>query len=326
MRALAGLGAVLLAALLASAGVARACEDATAPGGLAIWAEAVSLAAPELAGLEIAGAWALTAESPDFGGFSGLVIRGDGAPRAPAFTAVTDRGYLLEARFTPANTACPLTAVRLLPLTDEAGRPLTGRARDAEALAIGVDGALAIAFERRHRLSRSSAEGALDTPRSTDAIRTLPDNGGLEALARLPSGVLLAIGEEPEPAGFPMFLVALDGEIAPAGHLNLPPPHRVTGADMGPDGRLWIVRRHFDRRIGVEILVEALPLAGVPALPDAAAAERRALFGPQSGIDNMEAIMVWQDAAGAVHVTILSDDNFNTGRQRTLLVDLRLTP
>ncbi|MEO0821753.1 MAG: hypothetical protein AAF074_15175, partial [Pseudomonadota bacterium] len=126
MRALAGLGAVLLAALLASAGVARDCEDATAPGGLAIWAEAVSLAAPELAGLEIAGAWALTAESPDFGGFSGLVIRGDGAPRAPAFTAVTDRGYLLEARFTPANTACPLTAVRLLPLTDEAGRPLTG--------------------------------------------------------------------------------------------------------------------------------------------------------------------------------------------------------
>ncbi|MEL7172217.1 MAG: esterase-like activity of phytase family protein, partial [Pseudomonadota bacterium] len=136
---------------------------------------------------------------------------------------------------------------------------------------------------------------------------------------------LIAIAENPDANGFPVFLLkgGVAARTAPIeSRLVLPGPHRVTGADIGPDGTLYLVRRHFDRAIGVDIVVEAMPLSALFDENAASATRVLARFGPESGIDNMEGIAVSRDGP-ETRLTILSDDNFNPG-QRTLLVELSL--
>ncbi|MEL6768737.1 MAG: esterase-like activity of phytase family protein [Pseudomonadota bacterium] len=318
-----------------------ACEE---PAALAVTAEPVTLAPDTLEGVRMVGAWVLTAPDPTFGGFSGLVVTNRaGAEPAPGaergFVAIGDRGQEIAGFYRPGAPGCVLHVVVNRPLTDDAGRALSGEAADAEALALGGEGVL-IAFERQHRIEYRDTAGAVLT-RADRAFQRLSHNGGLEALATVPPGTepgagesgagaapgdLIAIAEDPDAEGFPVFLLkgGVASRAAPIeSRLALPGPHRVTGADIGADGTLYLVRRHFDRAIGVSILVEAMPLAALFA-PDAAAATRvLARFGPESGIDNMEAIAVSRDGA-ETRLTILSDDNFNPG-QRTLLVELSLT-
>ncbi|MEM8596371.1 MAG: esterase-like activity of phytase family protein [Pseudomonadota bacterium] len=322
-------------ALVGSGLAAQAACPANAPG-LAVTAEPVTLSPERLDGVSIAGAWVLTAPDPRFGGFSGLLV--EPGAEGLAVTAVTDRGALMTALYDPIETGCPLSAVSLETLTEE-GSALTGDARDAEALARYGD-ALLIAFERDHRIAVARGT-ALEVGAWRDPeFEALPFNGGIEALAATPEGIepadtVIAIGEEADSAGFPFFVLRdrIDGAERPReARLRLPPPHSVTGADIGSDGRLYLVRRHFDPSVGVSILVEAFrrsPVSGATgadagsSLPIAADARQLALFGPRSGIDNMEAIAAWVDADGAVHLTLISDDNFNP-LQRTLLLDLVL--
>ena len=117
-----------------------------------------------------------------------------------------------------------------------------------------------------------------------------------------------------------MFLLK-DGQITPA-HLPYVAPFFVTGADIGPEGRLYVLLRHFSPLTGVQIQIHRFAM-GADGLPQAASREVLAHFPSQSGIDNMEAISIWRDGDGKTRLMLLSDDNFNLV-QRTLLVDLEL--
>ncbi|MEM9762399.1 MAG: esterase-like activity of phytase family protein [Pseudomonadota bacterium] len=310
-----------------------------APSALSVEAEVVALKPDRLDGVRMVGAWVLTAPDPAFGGFSGLLVTNQvgaepvaGAERG--FVAVGDRGHEIAAFYRPASPDCILRVVVNRPLADEDGRPLGGDAADAEALAIGREGVL-VAFERAHRIEYRDPAGAVIT-RADRVFQRLSHNGGLEALATVPEGVggagagasagdLIAIAEDPDANGFPVFLLkgGIAARTAPIeSRLVLPGPHRVTGADIGPDGTLYLVRRHFDRAIGVDIVVEAMPLSALFDEDVASATRVLAQFGPESGIDNMEGIAVSRDGP-ETRLTILSDDNFNPD-QRTLLVELSL--
>ncbi|MDA0652475.1 MAG: esterase-like activity of phytase family protein, partial [Proteobacteria bacterium] len=141
----------------------------------------------------------LTSPEPRFGGLSGLAISADGSQ----LSAVTDRGDWV--RFAPVATRSgQLTGLdraqigRLLNLD---GKPLRGkRDSDAESLSV-IDGGFAVAFERRHRLwlYRGTPNPFLSRP--TDMIlpalsQAMPPNAGVEVLARLRDGRVIAISED----------------------------------------------------------------------------------------------------------------------------------
>ncbi len=64
--------------------------------------------------------------------------------------------------------------------------------------------------------------------------------------------------------------------------------------------------------------VRRITLAGGPGAAD------EVLLQTEAGThDNLEGLAVWQDAAGAIRLTMISDDNF-LPTQRTEIVDYRV--
>jgi hypothetical protein len=299
---------------LAALGIGCAIQESRSafPRVMRIDAAPVVIAPAELNGLALRGAVELMSNHPAIGGISGLLIDGT------TMLALTDHGWLLRSPLADDERGLRPVGGKVAPLRDEAGGRLDGMARDAEALA-RVDGALAVAFERDHRVvildgdlpGRTISDGRLDR---------LPTNEGIEALATLPDGRLLAIAEAPADGAFPMFLLD-DTSVAATGALPQSGPHFVTGADLGPDGRLYLLRRDFSLLGGFSIRVERYGLAP-DGFPRPETRETLAAFESGSGVDNMEAIALWQDGA-TTRLAIASDDNFNL-LQRTILIDFEV--
>jgi hypothetical protein len=91
----------------------------------------------------------------------------------------------------------------------------------------------------------------------------------------------------------------------------------VTGADVGPDGRLYVLERSFSILGGFASRVRRFAI-GRDGLTD----ETLMLETPPGRHDNLEGISVWQDDDG-LRMTLISDDN-QRFFQRTELVDYRL--
>lgn len=300
------------------AAVLPACKSpAAGPGdvaNLAIETRAISIGDYTLNGLVLRGTTELSAKHTEFGGFSGLLIE------QGRLTAVSDAGWLLEADLIDGAGAQQLRNASFRRLLDSEGRRFDKRGGDAEALT-RVNGQLWIAFERDHRLV--NYRGALPKAQVRNRLfEALRSNSGLEALATLPDGRMLAIAEGADANGIPMFLVTLSGQIKRAA-LPGTGRHSVTGADVGPDGRLYLVLRNYFPLLGVSIRVHSYALAP-NGLPDTATRKVLAAFESASGIDNMEGIAVWQDAKGRTRLTLIADNNFNA-IQRNLLMDFEVT-
>jgi hypothetical protein len=143
-------------------------------------------------------AYQLESSDPRFGGLSGLTFGADGK-----LYAVSDRGYWLSARLVsrPDGALSDLADWRIAPILNPAGTAVSGALADAEALTRAPDGSLLVAFEGRHRIWRFAPPPAtfdstpVPIPLPAEMARA-PSNGGLEGLAILPSGELLALTEE----------------------------------------------------------------------------------------------------------------------------------
>lgn len=153
--------------------------------------------APEeerLGGLAWRGGLHLRSGDPRFGGVSGLAVDADGA----AFAAITDAGrWITGALVWEGGRLAAVAALEVAPLRDAAGAPLVGKTDgDAEALARAPDGSYVVAFEHRHRLLAYSRPGGPGVPVFPELdLAGLPPNGGVEALAFMPGGALLALAE-----------------------------------------------------------------------------------------------------------------------------------
>ena len=326
--ALALLGIALITAMPTRS--VAACMPA-APGArqstdIAITFQPVDIRGAEYFGTRLAGAYVLGSDHNGFGGLSGMLIENGGS----RFVAATDRARWIAGTLVRDGQGriSGFTAGRTQRMRGRRGR-LDGSQQDAEALTRLGD-AILVGFERDQRIMRCAADSRLAAYVELDEWDDLPRNGGLEALATMPDGRLIAIAETPvRGAGFPYWVFVPEGETArlvATGFLPQGDRHHITAADYGPDGNLYVLERDYSQLRGVSIrLVRYWPDPSPygEGLPLARTAEVLARFNSITGIDNMEAISVWEEPGGRLMVTLLSDDNFNA-LQRNLLVELEI--
>lgn len=254
-----------------------------------------------------------------FGGLSGLLLE-DGR-----LLAVTDAGQWLAARLV-LDGARPtgLADAVMMPRLTRAGRPAADKQEgDGESLARQGDEVLVMVEQAAELLAYRAAGGTLDPaapPRRVpipERMRADARRLGMEALATLPSGGVIAFAEKPRRGLVPAYRLA-GGRFSVKSH----GPWSITGADALPGGDLVIVERRYEggielglrvRRLGTDALAGSGPVDG-PVLLEAD-------FGDE--IDNMEAIAA-EVVDGTLVLTLLSDDNFNF-LQRTLLLRFALT-
>ena len=273
-----------------------------------------ALAAPSA---DYLGTYVWSAKDTTFGGFSGLELAENGLD----FLAITDKGHITEGKLLRDGGA--ITGVefeKLTELGDTDGGSLERFEGDSEGLALRDDGRIYVSFEAIHRVwtySGPSSEGAW-LPRHPD-FRDMQNNSSLEALAIAPDGTLYTL---PERSGsttrpFPIyryrggkwsqpFSIPRRGEFLPV------------GADIGPDGRFYLLERHFSGIFGFQSRVRSFKIG------DQGFTEELPILQTSTGThDNLEGIAVWRDAGGDIRLTMISDDNFRSF-QRTEFVEYRL--
>jgi len=277
--------------------------------------------------LSFRGGLRLTSSFPGFGGISGFWLGPGRSPGAEEFLAVTDAGLMLKGRLdTDGDRPLGLSDVSAAALLDDRGGVLALRNQaDAEALAVSPtqvfvaieNGPDLWVYPRTDPLGKPGKAQRL--PREISALRP---NKGLESLLYVPSGplagALIAIGEQGVREGddLPGFII---GGPAPGSFsLRRSGVFSATSADLGPDGSLYLLERHFAFTTGVSMQVRRFRLAEVKA---GAVLEGEVLLTADMGfdIDNMEGLAVTVNAAGETLLTLVSDDNFSP-IQRTLLL------
>ena len=268
----------------------------------------------------------LRSNERNFGGLSGLWIDAD------RLLAVSDRGLWLSARIVldGAGRLTGLTDAELAPLLDQQGRatPLFGPLADAEALTRTPDGSYVVSFERQHRLWRYAGPEPLTAPAQRvagpRAIFALPNNGGFEAISALHDGRLLLIAESrrDRSGDFVAWLLRSDRSAAGLTYAATG-EFRPTDAAALPNGDVLVLERRFTGLIGGFAARVALLRAADLQAGARVEAEQIALIERPLTLDNFEGLAVSR-AAGGTLVWLLTDDNFNTLLQRTLLLQFRL--
>lgn len=274
---------------------------------------ALSGATPVLADAVYVGSFTWTSHDDRFGGFSGLELSSDGA----TLLALSDRGHFVPAEITrEAGVIVAIDAYAPLRLRGAGMIPLPHDQSDSEGLAVGQDGAVYVSFEWKHGIrgfdTVESPGGPLLTTPEFDVLQT---NSSLEALAIGPDGALYTIPERSGRADrpFPVFRLR-DGVWDQPFTIPREGAFLVAGADIGPDGRLYVLERDFVG-IGFRNRVRRFDLDGGDGVSVLETGLRTH--------DNLEGISVWHDGVD-LRLTMISDDNFRSF-QRTEIVEYRLT-
>lgn len=278
------------------------------------------LALPSFGGARVdyVGSYVWSLPESDFGGFSGIEISDDGSQ----FHAISDRAWIRWGGIErdTSGRIREMTMSGRAQLQDSKGTPLRpGRLGDSEGLAIGRDGTIWISFEGLDRIARYD-----DVDRPAIRVPVPPDwariqvNEGFEALAITPDGALLTLPEyAPKGGDFPVWRYRDGGWDQPY-TIPADPEWQAVGADVGPDGRLYLLERNFRGLLGFRSRVRRFGLG-----PDGITSTEELLSTGTLQYDNLEGISVWDDGLG-IRLTMISDDNF-LPVQRTELVEYRVT-
>ncbi|MEM7319477.1 MAG: esterase-like activity of phytase family protein [Pseudomonadota bacterium] len=258
--------------------------------------------------------WRLNA--PWFGGFSGLELSEDGNQ----MTVLSDRATILTAQILrESGRVVAIRAGRPHKIRSSRNKVLSGRAGDSEGLAIAADGTVFISFEGIHRVAHHPAFDAASRvlPRPK-AFTSMAPNGSFEPLAIDSRGRLYTLPESSRTADGQIPVYRWDGRRW-TGFGSLPPSggFQPVGADIGPDGRFYLLER-------------ATGFLGFKSRLTRWRIGRRGLVDPETLLqtsngthDNLEAVSVWRDRQGRLRATMISDDNF-LPVQRTEIVEYTL--
>ncbi len=264
------------------------------------------------------GSYAWTYPKPYFGGLSGIDLTPDGRN----FVVIGDAGQLIFGTIRrEGGQIVGLDFDQVKSLHTPTGARVKGLAEfDAEGLALTAEGRIYVSFEQVARVWAYDdwLGPAIPMPSHPD-FAGFPANGGLEALAVAPDGTLYTVPEQaaagPERRKVYRYR---NGAWSVFGTIDVPGAFWPVGADIGPDGRFYLLERRYLPLVGFASRVRrfAIGRAGLEA-PEV-------LFETGFGVhDNLEGIAVWRDAAGAIRLTMVSDDN-RSRFQETELVEYAL--
>lgn len=250
---------------------------------------------------------------PRFGGFSAIEMQPDGLH----FIVLSDRAMLIDGVFSRTDgliTGVTEAGRHLLRDTD--GAAMTGPWADSEGLALAADGQLFISFEGVPRVRvQAGIEGVPSVLPIQPDFSKMQANAALEALAIGPDGAIYTIPERSgrQTVPFPVYRFKDEQWDIP---FSIPrrDSFQIAGADVGPDGLLYILERDFNG-LGFRTRVRRFDLSGD---------SEEVLFETSTGThDNLEGISVWNDGVG-IRITMISDDNFRFF-QETQVVEYRVT-
>ena len=283
-----------------------------------------------LAKLTFRGGLVLTSASPQFGGWSGLIMDDE----AKSFLAISDTGVWLTARLAyDGNHPAAVEDGRLGPLLDRRGRPIGGSFdRDSESVALESgtfqQGSVLVGFESRHRIERyglttsglSADQGPVPLPPDSNKMR---HNQGLEGLTVMKGGPykgsLVAFSERLYDASRNHTGWLWTGQGPETIHLKNVGDFDVTDLASLDDGTLFVLERRFRWLEGVKMRLRRI---SPEELGPGRTVEGETLIEADLNdeIDNMEGLSVTRLKSGEVLVTLISDDNFNPVLQRTILL------
>ena len=256
----------------------------------------------------------LTSRDRRFGGFSGLLVSQNGE----RMLAVSDRGWWLRGNLLY-NEYGDLVGVQdadILPMRLLEGSP--NITLDAEAVVQNGESGYIVAYERQHRIW--SYHDVWSSPKPVtmgNVLSFLPFNSGIESLALMAPGELLAITESgSEGSGFVAFYKTEDGVT----QVQYPYDRYFRPSDaVGiSENSLLVLERGYNRKMGVAarlVLAQLLRVDGKFKLT------RDTLVNLDRPIplDNFEGLAITSSPASPTTIYLLSDNNFNKD-QRTLLM------
>jgi hypothetical protein len=275
------------------------------------------------------GGVSMTANSPNFGGWSDLHVTPDGR----TLTSISDEGAWLTATIDYAENGNlkGLGGARIGQLHGLDGKLIQSKAEaDAESMALLPDGSWLVAFERHHRLWRYPTLTAVPLPFEGPAdIARQPANGGIEAMTALADGRIIAISEEySRQAGT---VVGWIGQPTRDGRYDWQSFTYATIADFRPtalaqlpDGSFAAIERAFDYVRGVRCRVMRFEAVELRPGGEVQAQELARLASPYA-VDNLEGLAVSKGQRSETLLWLISDDNFNP-LQRNILMLFELAP
>jgi hypothetical protein len=271
--------------------------------------------------LEYVAGFALDSTAPEWGGYSGMVMAADGS----SLVAVSDVGHWisLELKHDDDGKLTGVGAARLELLLDESGKPVAGKEwSDAEEITRAADGQFFVSFERHHRIWRyvSAADvpdGATHPVSAPDAIKSLPENSGIEGADSAAVETLGWTWIAREDVWDKLAVERSDG-FEPTSLAMLPSP-QVPLAQKIDHGRTLLLERRYTEADGPAARISIL----FPSIiTDRVAGFTLATLRLPLSVDNFEALALRRIDDDNAFLYLLSDNN-QSDTQRTLLLQFR---
>jgi hypothetical protein len=281
--------------------------------------------------LTFLGGLELLASDRKIGGLSGLVSLEGGRK----FLAVTDNGHWVSGQVEQTEDGTPIniTDVRFAHLRGKDGKTLRARwGHDTEALALSPSG-LYVTAETKNAIYRfpwpisvgqERMIGELSLP---DDVRSLPRNAGLEALAVVPDGSVLAghlvaVSETSKSDAHDLAGYIIGPEGTDRFSIKKNDRFDATDAAFLANGDLILMERRFNLR---DLIGLRLRRFSGNSIEPGAVLDGELLMEADFDyqIDNMEALAVHQNQRGETILTLLSDNNRSI-LQRTVFLRFRL--
>ena len=337
--------AVSIALLAADAPIAKVTPKPEPPGGSDVRSIAVSARVIEkfhkdgvtrrrIGKLIWRGGLVLSSNDRAFGGYSGLEVSPDGRQ----FMAVSDAGTWLTGEFVYGDGRLRgVRGARVGAIKALQNRVLRRRSdRDAEAIRLFGGtlkrGRALVSFEINQRIGVFPIHGGVirGPNRYLRPARRLPVNKGLEAIALVKSPSrstrrLVAFAERSlDRNGHHRGWIwnGLSGHPRPVALTN-PNGFDITDAVGLEGGDLLVLERRFRWSEGVKMRLRRIKAARVKA-GSVMSGVTLVRADMRYEIDNMEGVAVHRAAKGETIVTLISDNNFNTFLQRTLVLQFAL--
>jgi len=274
--------------------------------------------------LDFLGGWKITSDNPEFGGISSMLVMPDNR-----VLLLSDNGTLVG--FTLDEDKHRAIRPFVAPLPDGPAKPneFARKNWDSESLLHDPEtGQFWVGYEHQHSIWRYGASfSRTESANYSKMMQKWPENGGAEAMLRLPDGRFLVFSESAKyPAGGFHALI-FDGDpsepTSQALSFGYQPPkgYKLTDAASLDNRSALMLHRRFTPLDGVSAILSIVQLADFKP-GKIATSIPIAILKPPLKVDNMEALAISREGKETI-VWLASDDNFST-LQETLLLKFRL--